>query len=232
MKKLFKIIGVILLLIISAGIVTGIVLDEPLPKGEKGSKADALANKMLAALNPESYNKTSVITWSFRNGAHNYVWNKKGNTCKVSWEDYEITLDLIKPKRSKVKKGNVAVSENTEEIIKKAQDLFNNDSFWLVAPYKVFDTGTERRLVKLDDGSDALLITYTSGGSTPGDSYLWLLNDDGFPNAFKMWVDIIPIGGVKATWDDWLVTETGAFLPKSHKIGPLTLSMGNVSATN
>lgn len=84
----------------------------------------------------------------------------------------------------------------------------------------------------MDDGSDALLITYTTGGSTPGDSYLWLLNDDGFPNAFKMWVDIIPIGGINATWDDWLVTESGVFLPKSHKVGPMTLNMGDVEAKN
>ena len=118
------------------------------------------------------------------------------------------------------------------KTIKKAIDLFNNDSFWLVAPFKVFDKGVERRIVPMDDGTKALLITYTSGGSTPGDSYLWELQPNGFPISFKLWVKIIPIGGLKATWDDWQLTESGAFLPKTHSLGPIKLDMGNVKAYN
>ena len=102
----------------------------------------------------------------------------------------------------------------------------------MVAPYKVFDKGTKRSIVITEDGSEALLVTYTSGGDTPGDSYLWLLNDNGFPYSFKMWVKVLPIGGLQADWDDWLVSKSGAFLPKSHKIGPITLSMGDVRAYN
>ena len=110
--------------------------------------------------------------------------------------------------------------------------MFNNDSFWLVAPYKIFDEGTERSLVSLEDGSQALLVTYTSGGSTPGDSYLWLLNENEIPYAYKMWVKIIPVGGVEASWDHWTKMESGAYLPKSHKMGPITLSMGDVRGFN
>ena len=113
-------------------------------------------------------------------------------------------------------------------MIDKALKNFNNDSFWLVAPYKVFDQGTQRAIVELKNGTNGLLVTYNSGGTTPGDSYLWILNENGFPSAYKMWVSIIPIGGLEASWDDWLVTQSGAFLPKSHKLGPLTLSMGDV----
>ncbi|MGS0527908.1 hypothetical protein ACU8V7_24695 [Zobellia nedashkovskayae] len=96
--------------------------------------------------------------------------------------------------------------------------FFNNDSFWLVAPFKVFDSGTQRSLVTLEDGSNALMITYSSGGSTPGDSYLWHLGPNGLPESYQMWVSIIPIGGLKATWDDWKIMESGAFLPTSHKL--------------
>ena len=123
-------------------------------------------------------------------------------------------------------------SDEKEKLVDKALKNFNNDSFWLVAPYKVFDSGTERSIVTLEDGTEALLVTYTSGGTTPGDSYLWLLNENAFPRAFKMWVKIIPVGGLEASWDDWVITQSGAFLPKSHTLGPVNLSMGNVKAYN
>ena len=76
------------------------------------------------------------------------------------------------------------------------------------------------------------MVTYTRGGSTPGDSYLWKLQPNGFPESFKMWVQIIPIGGLEATWDDWQLVESGAFLPKSHQLGPLTIDMGAVKGYN
>ena len=87
-------------------------------------------------------------------------------------------------------------------------------------------------IVPLEDGLSGLLVTYASGGSTPGDSYLWILQPNGFPKSYKMWVKIIPIGGVEATWDDWAIMESGVYLPKTHKLGPLELSMGDVRGYN
>jgi hypothetical protein len=122
--------------------------------------------------------------------------------------------------------------ENSD-ILKKATTFYNNDSFWLVAPYKIFDTGTERRLVNYK-GKDALLITYTFGGSTPGDSYLWILDKNNVPTSFKMWTKIIPIGGISATWSDWKNTESGIKLPTTHTLSlfGLEISLGNVTSIN
>ena len=110
--------------------------------------------------------------------------------------------------------------------------LLNNDSFCLVAPYKVFDKGTERRLVKSKNNKEALLVTYTSGGSTPGDSYLWHLDDNGKPASFQMWVDILPIDGLEATWTDWTKTKSGAQLPTFHKLMVLGLELNHIKGTN
>ena len=232
LKKLFNIL-IFLILFISIGFgLLYYVYNKPLPTGESGPEADALAYRMLDALHYKNYNRTKMIEWSFR-GDHFYKWNQEKDIVNVSWEDNVVELDLITPHSSKVYVNNETVSyEAAQNLIEDAQRYFNNDSFWLVAPYKVFDRGTERYLVDMEDDSEALLVTYRQGGDTPGDSYLWIIEPSGIPKSFKMWTKIIPIGGLEATWEGWIETESGALLPTNHKFGPMTISMGEVKGFN
>ena len=119
-----------------------------------------------------------------------------------------------------------------DELIQKAIAYFNNDSFWLVAPYKIFDPGTERKVVVDENNNEALLVNYTTGGTTPGDTYLWQLDENGRPVNFKMWVSSIPIGGLEASWSDWITTKSGALLPLGHSILFFGIDLGEVKATN
>jgi len=229
LKKSGQILVIILaLLVLLAGILYAIY-NEPLPKGTSSEKADALAMKMLTALNYKAYKETRFLEWSFASGKHHYRWDKEADTVFVAWNDYQVQLNLKQSKKSSVTNNGVGIEgAEKQKLINKATSFFNNDSFWLVAPYKVFDPGTERSIVSFEDGTNGLLLTYTSGGNTPGDSYLWKLQPNGFPISFKMWVSIIPVGGIEASWDDWQVMESGAFLPSRHSLGPFTLDMGDV----
>ncbi len=233
LKKLLRILGIIVLVIVIAFGVIYAIYNEPLPEGRSGPEADALAQKMLTSLNYKQYQNTRFIEWTFRNGSHLYKWDRQLRKAEVQWDAYRVELDLINTDSSIGYKNGERLNANENmDVVEQAIEMFNNDSFWLVAPYKVFDEGTQRQIVTLEDGSEGLLVTFGSGGTTPGDSYLWILQPSGFPKSFKMWVKIIPIGGVEATWDEWLVTDSGAFLPKSHEMGPLELSMGDVRGYN
>ena len=53
---------------------------------------------------------------------------------------------------------------------------------------------------KRKPGKDALLVKYTSGGTTPGDAYLWLLDEDFIPKSYKMFVPSMKMEGTPATW--------------------------------
>jgi hypothetical protein len=232
LKKILKIIGgVIIFFTLPTLLLFGFMYfkyNEDLPTGKQGAKADQLATKMLTALNEEAYLNTDYLEWSFK-GMHSYKWYKSDGVCEVSWKDFTVLLDFENHDKSKV---FVAQQEyngvEKQDYINKATNYFNNDSFWLVAPYKVFDKGTERRLVKTKTNKDALLVTYTTGGSTPGDSYLWHLDGNGKPKSFQMWVDILPIEGLEATWENWITTESGAQLPTFHKFLFLGIELNDV----
>lgn len=221
MKKLFTFLGVVFLLIITAITVYYFVNNESLPQGRKGKEADELAQKMLIAINHENFKNTEILEWTFREN-HSYKWYKQENIVEVSWDKNKVILNIKKPEKSIVFIDNQKV-EN-QNLVQKATDFFNNDSFWVVAPHKIFDNGTERSIVNYE-GNEALLVTYTSGGSTPGDSYLWILNENYFPTSFKMWVKIIPIGGVSATWNDWKNTDAGIKIPTKHQLSILGLEI-------
>ncbi len=223
MKKVFKGLGIVLLLLLVTIGIYYFSNNESLPQGTTGVKADSLALKMTTALNKEAFDKTEILEWSFRN-QHHYKWEKQRGKVQVSWDGNSIELDLNNHANS---------SGGDQETIQKALHYFNNDSFWLVAPYKVFDEGVERRLVNYED-KEALLVTYASGGSTPGDSYLWFLDEKGMPVSYKMWVSIIPLGGVSATWNDLKLTESGVYLPTTHELSLLGMEipMGEVKARN
>ena len=235
-KRVLKIIGgIIIFFTLPTLLLFGffyLKYNENLPTGQQGAEADQLATHMLQALNEAAYLSTDYLEWTFK-GSHHYKWYKSKNTCEVYWDNFTVILDLENHNNSKV---FVVEQEyngvEKHDYINKAETYFNNDSFWLVAPYKVFDKGVERRLVRTEDGKDALLVTYTSGGSTPGDSYLWHFDDYGKPKSYQMWVDILPIEGLEATWENWVTTESGAQLPTFHKLLFLGLEMGDVKGLN
>lgn len=214
MKKFFRIISFLILLLVIAGVTFYFVTNKELPKGTKSKAADELATKMLNALEYKAFENTEIIEWTFR-GNIDYKWLKKQGIVHVNWGNNKVTLNIKNPKNSEAFVDNIKV--DSPKLIKKALNYFNNDSFWMVAPYKVFDAGTERSIVN-ENGKEALLVTYTSGGSTPGDSYLWTIDENGFPESFKMWVSIFPIGGVSATWHNMQITKSGMYLPETHKL--------------
>lgn len=235
-KRILKIIaGIIIFMTLPSLLLFGYVYytyNEELPTGVKGEQAEQLATKMLTALDHEAYENTNLIEWTFKK-RHHYKWKKNEYKCTVYWEDYKVELNFKDANSHKAYIHNFKVDgEQAAELIKKANDYFNNDSFWLVAPYKVFDEGTERRIVTLENGEQGLMVTYTSGGSTPGDSYLWILDDDYKPKAFKMWTSILPIQGLEASWTDWTVTESQAQLPTFHKLLILGIELDGVTGKN
>ena len=217
MKKLLKILGIIVVIIMAALTICYFVFNESLPQGQSGAEADAMAKRMMAAMNYEAWEATETVSWTFR-GGHDYEWNKVDDVVTVRWDEHEVVLNTDTQSGIVSNGGNYSFEE-VNGLVQTAIDFFNNDSFWLAAPFKAFDPGTERSIVTLKDGRKGLMVTYTSGGSTPGDSYVWVLDENDRPSSVKMWVSILPLGGMEFTWENYITLSSGAMVAKDHILG-------------
>lgn len=227
MKKVFRIASLIFLGLILILFIFYLVKNEKLPEGTSGPEADEMAMKMMESLNYEAWENTHFISWTFK-GIHTYEWDRTANLVTVKWDDHEVILDPAN-KNGIIQDKKVYGEVERQELINTSLDYFNNDSFWLCAPFKAFDPGTERSIVTLKDGRKGLMVTYTSGGSTPGDSYVWILNENHIPTSVKMWVSILPLGGMEFTWENYKQLESGALIALDHiAFGGLNIELSDV----
>jgi len=199
---------------------------EPLPKAIEGVEAEALADRMLEAIDIEGWDSIVYIRWSFM-GRADYVWDKKENKVQVKWDEVEVLLDPDKVEGSAWENGKKV--EDPAEYVEDAFERFCNDGFWMNAFTKVRDPGTRRGLVQ-ENGREGLMVTYESGGVTPGDSYLWWLDKTDRPASFQMWVSILPVGGMEFTFEDWDTLYTGALVAQQHKSSVMNVEIKNVKA--
>jgi hypothetical protein len=229
-KKTLKWLAIAIGLILLALLIAGIFMHESKPKGQPGAEADALANKMLTAINKPAWDSTKYVHWSFKD-MHTFLWDKERDLVRVRWdEDNEVLLNTKTVSGNAYIKGIEVIGQKADDIVQSAWSYFCNDSFWLNAPAKAFDPGTSRSIVTNEDGTKGLLIRYDSGGVTPGDSYLWLLDESGLPQAYKMWVKIMPIGGVEASWEKWETISTGAKVATFHQLQGIGLDITDLKA--
>jgi hypothetical protein len=229
MKRFFKIVGIVLGLLIAGTLVAGVVVNEKRPDINPSERADSLAREMMAAVNVEAWDTTRYVQWSFA-GLHDFLWDKERNLVEVTWGNKTVLLHTKTVTGQAFEKGIEVSGKKKEKMVQRAWSFFCNDSFWLNAVVKAFDPGTERTIVPLKEGGEGLMVSYSSGGVTPGDSYLWILDENNRPVAWKMWVKIIPIGGVRSSWADWVQLPTGAWVATSHKTAFLTSKITNLEA--
>lgn len=191
-------------------------LRHPRPSGTPGPAADELARAVERSVDVEAFARTGAVRWTMRK-RRAHLWDRRRNLARVRWGRNEVLLDVQRQAGRAFAGGQELSDEPRKELVAKAYKAFLNDSFWLNPLAKLFDEGVTRSLVQ-HEGADALLVHYGSGGVTPGDSYLWILDGHKRPRAWRLWVKILPIPGVEMTWDNWTQLVTGAWISTSHRL--------------
>ncbi|MFT5586585.1 MAG: hypothetical protein ACI9VR_004184 [Cognaticolwellia sp.] len=201
-----------------------VALNEPAPVGVSDAAADALADKMIDAVDREAWARTGAVNWTYAD-RYTHLWDRDRHFVQVQKGGWQALVDLNTLKGVASVDGVALAGAARDEAVQEAYAAWANDSFWLCAMNKAFDPGTSRSRVAQPDGSESLLVQYSSGGVTPGDAYLWHLDENGRPESWQMWVSILPIGGAAATWEGWEQLSTGAWVSTQHKLGPMDIQV-------
>lgn len=186
-----------------------------LPKGQSGEAAEALAQKMLKAAGYEAWLEVAAVTFVFR-GDDRVFWDKKRKLVEVQFGKNLVQFSEVSGK-SLCFAGERRVTDDCDSLTQKAVKRFYNHTFWINPAFHVMAPGTTRALVT--DEGEKLLVSYASGGATPGDSYLFTLDDEGKIASMRMWVSILPIKGITAKFDDYRLVDKGIRIAHHHKVG-------------
>ncbi len=227
MKKLLKFVGFFILAVVAFSVVTCSVMSKSLPEGEESPRTDVLISEMWEALDKDAWDSTRYVKWSFR-GKNHYHWDKENNLTSIRWGKNHVLLNPDMIEGLAFKEDNKVEGAEAQNLIDKAWSFWCNDMFWLTAPFKVKDAGTTQELITEEQG-ERLKITYGDGGVTPGDTYIWKLNEKGIPESYEMYVKIIPIKGISVPWDNWVEISTGAKLSSGHTIAGTGLKLENIA---
>jgi hypothetical protein len=222
-----------LALLLAAGLMLYRRIDEPLPSGRPGLEADALARTLAEAVHLDAWQRTKAVRFVFE-GARRYLWDRERGFASIEWGEERVLL-RVRARTGRVFHAGLELSgSEAGHLLYRAHRFFVHDSFWLNPFATLFDRGVVRELVILPSGERALLVRYASSGHTTGDSYLFEQSKTGgLPRASKMWVSILPFGGVQASWEHWQTLRTGALVATEHKMRTrwLTLSELDGAAT-
>lgn len=209
---------VVLVVVVIAG---GLwVANKGLPQGKPGPEADALARKIEHAIRKDAWDKIGVVQWTY-SGQRQHVWDRKRSLAQVIWKkgEYKALFAIAQPEAGQVFWRGKLVQDVKEQkkSLRRAFAYWANDSFWLNPLAKLFDAGTSRKIVTWE-GKSQLLVTYSSGGVTPGDSYLYVLDKQFLPLRWHMWVKVLPVKGLAATFESWVTLPNGAKISTKHRV--------------
>lgn len=142
-------------------------------------RAIEIADEVMKAMGGrEHWDDARYLNWSFF-GKRNHVWDKlTGNIRIEAPEDSMTYLMNINSMEGKVWKG-IAPIENPDTLKKfllSAKSMWINDSYWLVMPFKLKDSGVTLKYVGQDttevgQKADILSLTFENVGFTPENKY-------------------------------------------------------------
>lgn len=199
-------------------------LSRPRPQGVAGPEADALARKVEVAVGKAAWDQLGGVRFRYA-GDHRFLWDRRRGRVRVEFGDHTAWIELSGRTGVAEQDGARLAGAEAQAVLAKGYAWFCNDSFWFNPALKLFDEGVERELLP----SGELLVRYGSGGVTPGDTYVYELGADSLPVAWRMWVQVLPVGGLRARWLDWTRFDNGAAYAATRRLGPLPMRADEVA---
>ena len=155
------------------------------------TRADSVAMRAYeVAGGPEAMAALPFLRFDFgveregeRETVARHLWNRQTGDYRVEWSrgpdsTYVALFDANTQEGQAYLNGDSLSGGDNADRLGEAYRRFINDSYWLLAPVKLFDPGVERAYVADSSGGDYDVVELTFGdvGLTPGDRY-WVYVD-------------------------------------------------------
>jgi hypothetical protein len=187
---------------------------------DSDSQAIKIADEVMNAMGGrKNWNQTHYLSWSFF-GARQHYWDRySGNVRIESPKDSTVFLLNIHSLEGKVQKNGRLVEDpdTLKQYLQKGKNNWINDSYWLVMPFKLKDSGVTLKYAgekptEKGEPADVLQLTFDKVGITPQNKYAIYVDKESrlvtqwsyFPTAS----DTIP--GFTTPWENY--EKKGAIL--------------------
>lgn len=165
-------------------------LGNPPAKGfnlaDSDEQAIIIADEVMDAMGGQiAWDTTRYINWTFF-GRRNHIWDKKvgRSMIDIPSDSLSIWIDL-NSKTGRVEKRGVELTQpdSISKFVESGFRMWINDSYWLVMPFKLKDSGVTLKYVGQDTTttgakSDILELTFSEVGVTPDNKYLVYVDEN------------------------------------------------------
>ena len=140
-------------------------------------EAIAIADAVMASMGGRrGFDETRYLSWNFF-GFRTHVWDKLSGDLRFE-QGPALTLMNVHTKEGRVWEEGEEITDPTvlAETLQTGYEAFINDSYWLLMPYKLKDSGVTLELLgdaTTEAGREAhvLQLTFDSVGVTPQNKY-------------------------------------------------------------
>ncbi|MBL7873319.1 MAG: hypothetical protein JNM78_16995 [Cyclobacteriaceae bacterium] len=137
-----------------------------------------LADSIMHAMGGRgNWDEARFISWNF-NGRRDLVWDKQTGQVRIE-STPDSTIYLVNEKtgvgRVRIKGIEITEPDSLKKLLDKAKAIWINDSYWLVMPYKIKDSGVTIKYMGEDtlkgNRYNSLILTFKEVGVTPQNMY-------------------------------------------------------------
>ena len=197
--------------------------------------ADSLAWRMVSATGtPEAWARVPFLRFDFHSSTpgdttrtrppRRHLWDRQSGAYRLEMARpdsaivalFNVNEAASEPRSGRVFVNGTAVADTAvaRRWLGRAYSAFVNDSYWLLAPSKLFDPGVTRAIdadSSARDGAPVLRVSFDGVGLTPGDRY-WLRMDPatGRLDSWQFHLEGSDAPGPRIRWTPWTAFATPA----------------------
>ncbi len=143
------------------------------------SMAVVIADSIMAAMGGrKNWDATRYLTWNFF-GRRVHTWDKWEGLNRIEFENEDLVMEFnVNTKEGSVIRDGEEVTDEEEkaELLQRGYEIWVNDSYWLLMPFKMKDSGVTLTYLGEENSPEGvasykLQLTFDSVGVTPQNKY-------------------------------------------------------------